>query len=390
MNANVEIQEIVAKSLENMAKSLAKRCVADMCKRHGLNEEEEIENLGLKDMKVMKKAMREEKVDTWLPFNKQSVNRECCQGLSYNKGLFTQCMKRKEDGDYCKSCSKSKCGTVAERMEASLYEFRDNKGRKPVRYAKYLEKCGKSVEEAKEEARAKGLEIDEEHLSEAKKAKKEKKEKKEQQRGRPKKSKVESEEVTDLFAKMTLDASGSTSVTEEAVVKEEAVVEEEDDYSSTGTRLLEEAKKERKQNAEKLAQQKAEKEAKMAQQKAEKEAKLAQQKADKEAAKAAKEAEKEVAKAAKEAEKAAKEAAKAAKAPKKSETKVVAAAEEEKPKKVSVTRIKIDEVEYLKSGENILYNPETKEAVGVWDPIEKKISELPEDDEEEEEEEYDE
>ena len=389
MNAKVEVQSIVAKSLENMATSLAKRCVSELCKRHGLNEEEEIENLGLNSVKVLKKAMREESRESWLPFSKKSVSRECCQGLSYNKGLFTQCMKRKEDGEYCKSCSKSKCGTVAERMDAGLYEYKDNKGRKPVRYVKYLEKCGKSVEDAKEEARVKGLEIDEEHLSEGKKEKKEKKVK-EVQRGRPKKEKkVESEDVTDLFAKMTLDVVGGTSVTEEgtsvteegASVAEEgtSVAEEEDDYSSTGTKLSEETKKARKEakaaekKEAKLAQQKAEKEAKLVQQKAEKEAKAAQQKAEKEA----KAAEKEAAK-----------AAKAAKA-KKSEKKVVVE-EEEKPKKVSVTRIKIDEVEYLKSGENILYNPETKEAVGLWDPIEKKINELPEEDDEEEEEEYDE
>jgi len=404
MNAKVEVQSIVAKSLENMATSLAKRCVSELCKRHGLNEEEEIENLGLNSVKVLKKAMREESRESWLPFSKKSVSRECCQGLSYNKGLFTQCMKRKEDGEYCKSCSKSKCGTVAERMDAGLYEYKDNKGRKPVRYVKYLEKCGKSVEDAKEEARVKGLEIDEEHLSEGKKEKKEKKVK-EVQRGRPKKEKkVESEDVTDLFAKMTLDVVGGTSVTEEgtsvteevASVTEEvaSVAEEEDDYSSTGTKLSEETKKARKEakahkeakaaekKEAKLAQQKAEKEAKLVQQKAEKEAKAAQQKAEKEAKAAHQKAEKE-------AKAAEKEAAKAAKAAKKSEKKVVVE-EEEKPKKVSVTRIKIDEVEYLKSGENILYNPETKEAVGLWDPIEKKINELPEEDDEEEEEEYDE
>jgi len=398
MNANVEVQSIVAKSLENMATSLAKRCVSELCKRHGLNEEEEIENLGLNSVKVLKKAMREESRESWLPFSKKSVSRECCQGLSYNKGLFTQCMKRKEDGEYCKSCSKSKCGTVAERMDAGLYEYKDNKGRKPVRYVKYLEKCGKSVEDAKEEARVKGLEIDEEHLSEGKKEKKEKKVK-DVQRGRPKKEKkVESEDVTDLFAKMTLDVVGGTSVTEEGTsvteegtsVTEEgtSVAEEEDDYSSTGTKLSEETKKARKEakaaekKEAKLVQQKAEKEAKLAQQKAEKEAKAAQQKAEKEAKAAHQKAEKE-------AKAAEKEAAKAAKAAKKSEKKVVVE-EEEKPKKVSVTRIKIDEVEYLKSGENILYNPETKEAVGLWDPIEKKINELPEEDDEEEEEEYDE
>jgi hypothetical protein len=44
--------------------------------------------------------------------------------------------------------------------------------------------------------------------------------------------------------------------------------------------------------------------------------------------------------------------------------------------------------QYLKSSSNILYDPSTKEEVGIWDPESKTIKELPEDDEEEEEEDY--
>ena len=44
---------------------------------------------------------------------------------------------------------------------------------------------------------------------------------------------------------------------------------------------------------------------------------------------------------------------------------------------------------YLKSSNNILYDPESKEEVGLWDQESKTIKELP-DDEEEEEEEYEE
>ena len=56
------------------------------------------------------------------------------------------------------------------------------------------------------------------------------------------------------------------------------------------------------------------------------------------------------------------------------------------PEKVTVTRATINGKQYLKSSNNILYDPESKEEVGLWDPESKTIKELPEDEEEEEEE----
>ena len=57
---------------------------------------------------------------------------------------------------------------------------------------------------------------------------------------------------------------------------------------------------------------------------------------------------------------------------------------------MSVKRIKIGEHEYLKSESNILYNPETKEEVGLYDAEYNSINPLPDDDEEElEEDNYD-
>jgi hypothetical protein len=50
---------------------------------------------------------------------------------------------------------------------------------------------------------------------------------------------------------------------------------------------------------------------------------------------------------------------------------------------VTVTRITIGGVVYLKSNTNILYKPDTKEEVGLYDPITKKINPLPEEDDEE-------
>lgn len=58
-------------------------------------------------------------------------------------------------------------------------------------------------------------------------------------------------------------------------------------------------------------------------------------------------------------------------------------ASEETPVKVTVKRIKIGGQEYLKSQSNILYNPETKEEVGMYDEATNSIKPLPDDDEEE-------
>ena len=111
-----------------------------------------------------------------------------------------------------------------------------------------------------------------------------------------------------------------------------------------------------------------------------------------EAKKAAKEQEKL---AAIEAKKAAKEQEKQLTKEKKQSTKeknpIKSKSEEaETPVKVSVKRIKIGEHEYLKSESNILYNPETKEEVGLYDAVSNSINALPDDNEEElEEDEYD-
>ena len=58
---------------------------------------------------------------------------------------------------------------------------------------------------------------------------------------------------------------------------------------------------------------------------------------------------------------------------------------------MTVTRFEFEGKKYLKSSENILYDAETKEEMGIWCEESKSIKELPEDDEEEmEEEDYDE
>jgi hypothetical protein len=107
-----------------------------------------------------------------------------------------------------------------------------------------------------------------------------------------------------------------------------------------------------------------------------------------EAKKQAKEQEKLALKAAKEQEK--KEKKPVNKKSTKPESEETTTEVDEAPVKVSVKRIKIGEHEYLKSESNILYNPDTKEEVGLYDAESNSIKPLPDDDEEElEEDNYD-
>jgi hypothetical protein len=107
-----------------------------------------------------------------------------------------------------------------------------------------------------------------------------------------------------------------------------------------------------------------------------------------EAKKQAKEQEKLALKASKEQEK--KEKKPVNKKSTKPESEETTTQVDEAPVKVSVKRIKIGEHEYLKSESNILYNPETKEEVGLYDAESNSIKPLPDDDEEElEEDNYD-
>ena len=379
------ISSKVIESMERSMKEVVRKYVRDCCEIHGLNVEEELKRMNIDNLKIVEKSSKKvekkekvKKVVIPMPFSKSLIKEEGCCGLSYNHGLFTQCEKSKmSNGSYCVTCQSEgdkntsgepNNGTISERVEKELYEFKDPKGRKAISYLKVLEKLKLTKEAALTEANRLNIEINEAHLTELVKEKK-------ITRGRPKKSKkiVEAENVTDLFAKLTADI-----VEEESTVVEDLNVVQE---KKKKTKLSDEEKEAKK------AELAAEKEAK----KLEKEAKIAAEKEAKKLELEAKKTEREEKRKQEKAEKA------AAKKTTKKETKKVAVKEDPKevveeaktPEKVTVSRATINGKQYLKSSNNILYDPESKEEVGVWDPESKSIKELP-DDEEEEEEEYEE
>ena len=445
-NASIAVTELLMKTLENSAKSLAMRCITEAALRHGFDASDEIRALGLENLSLIRKQMAKKSVGLKkdkvvskndkkdkkdkksvfpMPFIPELVDMAGCQGLAFNRGLFTQCAKKcMENGNFCSGCQTEAdknasgcpdCGTVQARCATGLYEFKDSKGRSPVSYIKVLEKVKLNQESAIEEAGKLHIVLDNEHfvLAEAK-------EKSKKSKGRPKKTvAVQADNVNDLFAKLSSESddeviedleeekpvkAAKAKLSEEEKAAKKAALEEE--------RALKKALAQQQRDA-KIAEERAEKEAKRKAEaeikKAERDAKIAQEKAlaqqqreakrlqEKEEREAKRLQEKALAEQKKEGSK--KSVKKALAEPNKEESKpdqkpdqkpVPVTADAPVTAKVSVTRIQIAGKAYLKSSTNILYDPTSKEEVGIWDPETKTIKELPqEDDDEEEEEDYD-
>ena len=437
-NASIVVTELLIKTLENNAKNLAIRCITEAAGRHGFDASDEIRALGLENLSLIRKQMakksvgskkekkplREKKSVFPMPFIPELVDMAGCQGLAFNRGLFTQCAKKcMENGNFCSGCQTEAdknasgcpdCGTVQARCATGLYEFKDSKGRIPVSYIKVLEKLKLNKESAIEEAGKLNIVLDNEHfvLAEAK-------EKSKKSKGRPKKTvAVQADNVTDLFAKLSSESddeviedleeekpvkAAKAKLSEEEKAAKKAALEEERALKKAlaqqqrDAKIAEErAEKEAKRKAE-AEIKKAERDAKIAQEKEEREAKRLQEKAlaeqkkegsKKSVKKALAEPNKEESKPAPKPDQ--KPAPKPDQKPDQKPVPVPVTADAPVTAKVSVTRIQIAGKAYLKSSTNILYDPTSKEEVGFWDPETKTIKELPqEDDDEEEEEDYD-
>ena len=462
-NASIEVTELLMKTLENVARGLASKCIMESGKRHGFDVEEEIRLLGLekvcltrkpmgkkgsKEKKVEKLVSKENKSLYPMPFVPEKVNMVGCGGLSYNRGLFTQCTKKRmENGKFCNGCQSEAdknasgcpdCGTIESRLQSKLYEFKDPKGRSPTSYIKVLEKMKLPIEKASEEAGKLSIVIPNEHLISIEAPKKTK--------GRPKSVKksgaVEANDVSDLFAKLTVENNDDTAVSsddgEDVPIKKAKLSDEEKAAKKAlleEERAIKKAEREAKLNQEKEEREekrkaeidikKAEREAKVTQEKEEREAKREAEKLEREAKREAEKLLKKTVKAAtKDAPKteekvATKDAPKteekvAAKTEEKVATKVATKTEEkvatkvapkteekdapkteekvatkDAPKSNKAVKMQICGKAYLRTSDNIMYDAVTKDEVGIWDPESKTIKPLPDDDEEELEEDYD-
>ena len=388
-NATVSVTELLTNNLESKIRELTIKCVRELAQRHGFDADEEIVLLGLENASIVQKKMtkkpvlekqndvssskkttnlKKEKVSKVvfpLPFIKEYVNVDCCQGLVFNRGLFTQCLKnRLQNGLFCNGCQteannnafgQPNCGTVETRLASGLYTFKDPNGRSPISYNIFLDKLKLSASTAAEEATKLNITIPVEHFDIIKTDKKSK--------GRPKKVNNNLEtKVVDLFSKLTDD-------------KEFNIIEDDEEVKEVKevkAKLTDEEKEIKKAQLEaERGKKKAEREQKIAQEKATKAAEKEQAKAE-QAKKKEKEKEQDKDKECNNFE-----------APQQKEE------QKEEPTKVSVSRIQICGKIYLKSNVNILYDQTTKEEIGIWDPETKTIKDLPDDDDEEEEDSYD-
>jgi hypothetical protein len=187
---------------------------------------------------------------------------------------------------------------------------------------------------------------------------------------------------------------GAAKEGEKAEKVEKAAAKEAEKAEKAAAKEAEKAEKAAAKEAEK-AEKAAAKEAEKAEKAAEKEAQKCAQKAEKESAKSAQKAEKEAQKAEK---KAAKEAEKGDKKSrrKKTDKKVEVSStedlfdallnesnsaeleeeEEEEEVETKVTIVELDGVTYWKSEDNVLYNPETQDEMGVWDEESESIKKV--------------
>ena len=391
--------------------------------------------------KVCEKKEKKGKVSIPLPFL-GVVWEDCCKAISMNNGLYTQC--KNKCIEICASCNKNAVdgvlpyGTVTERIEAGA-EYKDSKGRKPVPYARVLEKMKISQATVMSYASEQGIELPESvfEMPEASPKKE-----KAVTSGRPKKAgkSVIVDESEDLFAGLVQNSLSESVPVDESAENELDAQEKAVKLAAEKAEKAEKLAAEKAKKAEKLAQEKADKAAKLAQEKAEKaeklaaekaekaeklaaekaerEAKLAKEKANKEAKAAALAEEREAKKLALEAEKVAKaeklaqekadraeklaqekadklaklaqEKADKAKAPKNTKKaeepkKAEATEEETEEEEVKVTKFEFGGKKYLRSSKNVLYDAETQDEIGVWNEAKQEIefAELEEEEEEE-------
>ena len=458
-NMSINMSELIASGLNKMICVIVCEVVEVCGSVHNFDAVEMLRNLNVCDMrvkmnvskkvKVVKEKVVKEKVVVVksklpLPFN-GSLKEGCCSALRQNQGLYTQCdtvvsETIASESGFCKKCGPSPIyGTIKQRLDVGIMEYRDPKGKAPIPFAKIMSKLKVSREEVELEAGKLNITLNDIHFVQEEMV--EKKEK-----GRPKKPrrKIElADDSTDLFAALVAKANDSfeddisdlscdekSSMAEsiiDSVLDKVSVVSENNEKKAekSAAKQAEKAEKEAAKEAakqaliDKKANELAEKEAakqalidKKANELAEKEAAkqaLIQKKADelakKDAAKqaliqkkAAELAEKESAIQKKESEKkpavtkakknsSDSEKEKITKAPKKAE-KVEVEVEVEEEQDV-VKRFEFQGVKYLKSkNTGVIYNMD-QDVIGHWNEQTSKIDFKVDCGSEEEEDEYD-
>ena len=404
----------IEKALTSMAGESMIALVRVLAEKYNFDAEDTIRELGLTEIQVTKKKRtpkepkekKEKKVKEVkpprdlpaciLPWTGVAVDRDWCQAIKYNHGLYNQCTKERVAGtSFCKTCAnqctkngtdKPDFGTVEDRAACGLFEYKAGKAQKPcLPLANVINKFGDVTRETIESEAARfDIEIPEEqwvaHVAkrgrppkpDTEKKSAEPKEKK--KRGRPAKKAKHQESIPahDLIASLVADAMKSSEKT--PVVSQENLASEPNEQpiveasepevvAAPKEPVTEKPKKAKK--AKLTDEEKAEKKAaKLAEKKA---AKLAEKKAAEEKALA---------------EKAAEELKEEEVYEGETDDDDSESEDEEDDEPVKVRKFEHNGTTYLRDeNTNILYDLESQDEVGIWNPETNSIDEL-EDDEE--------
>ena len=259
-NAAILFNESLNNQITNLAMDLAIRSVMECSRKYGFDGEEAIRELGLglnlfqlqidtipdtettdaselPDMPVANKTKKNNIVLSLskreivakktkattavvkppfpLPYN-GIINNGFCLGLKNNHCLFTQCeLKPVLNSDYCKTClgqtdknsnGKPDYGTITDRIQVGIMDYRDPKGNGPIHYTKFIKKLGITQEDVIREANRLNVVLDPIHLVEPEIVINPKQKATDKKKGRPQKNDkvVDIDECTDLFAQITL------------------------------------------------------------------------------------------------------------------------------------------------------------------------------------------
>ena len=252
MSANmISVDSAVCAGIEESIKNYAMKAIRELSTIYGFDYEEAISHLNIDTMEISKqkptpsqpattskpkqpKAPKVKKPEIELPFCGSKLE-GFCSAIKKSYGLYNQCTKPTKN-TYCSVCQKQadknstnkpNLGDISDRIEQGE-NWSDPTGKKPVKYAKVMEKLEISKETAINVAESFGITIPEDEftLDKAKKGRPKKSvstedtddEKEKKKRGRPSKEKEQEEKTPgdDLIASLIEEAKQ-----EEPDVKEE-------------------------------------------------------------------------------------------------------------------------------------------------------------------------
>jgi len=316
-NASILFNESLNNQIANLAMDLAIRSVMECSRKYGFDGEEAVRELGLgnnllqlqvdtvvdneteteeaselvevpvnnnnkpkKSKIVLSLSKREPPVKKVkevvvkppfpLPYN-GTINEGSCLGLKNNHCLFTQCeLKRVVNSDYCKTClaqseknsnGKPDYGTITDRSQVGIMDYRDPKGNGPIHYTKFIKKLGITQEDVIREANRLNVELDPIHFVEPEVVIKPKQNGGDKKKGRPQKTDkvIDVDEVNDLFAEISLCGKADQplpELTQELDITEPVVVQVN---IPTGISKAEEARLEKAKKAEEVRVEKEKK-----------------------------------------------------------------------------------------------------------------------------------